>query len=225
MPTHFTAGVSDVTPGNPLYDMGRLDPTKYYIFWNDFSDPLLSTEWGITLVGTSTITFPDAGDGIARVTTDTAENEGVWMETLNETFLLASGRKTWLKARLSVGDAIQSDWVVGLHSTSATPQAATVRFLFESVDGSATVHFNNDNNTDDTDSATLVTMTDDNFVTLAAYYNGVDEIRLYVDEAAVDIMTGITVPAAEMGVGFGYINGTSGVETSDFDYVLVVQER
>jgi len=225
MPTHFTAGVSDVIPGNPLYELGRLDPTKYYIFWDDFVHPQLATEWSITLVGTSTLTFPDAGDGISRITTDVAENEGVWVETLNETFLLASGRKTWLKTRIQVGDAIESDWVVGLHSTSATPQAATMRFLFESVDGSATVHFNNDNNTADTDSATLVTMTDDAFVTLAAYYDGATTIELFANDARVDIMTGITVPAAEMGVGFGYINGAAGAETADVDYVLVVQER
>jgi hypothetical protein len=100
-----------------------------------------------------------------------------------------------------------------------------MRYIFESVDGSAAVYFNNDNNTTDSDSGTLHTMVDDTFVTLAAYYDGGTTIQLFVDEAPVATMTSITVPAAEMAVGFGYINGAAGAETTDVDYILVVKER
>ena len=74
-------------------------------------------------------------------------------------------------------------------------------------------------------SSTLVTLTDDTFVTLAAYYDGGTSIQLFVDDALVTTMTGITVPAAEMAVGFGYINGAAGAETADFDYIYVIKER
>ena len=130
-----------------------------------------------------------------------------------------------MKCRLSVGDAVQSDWLIGLHSTDTTPHDATMRYIFESVDGSANVYFNNDNDTTDSDSSTLVTLTDDTFVTLAAYYDGGTSIQLFVDDALVTTMTGITVPAAEMAVGFGYINGAAGAETADFDYIYVIKER
>ena len=30
MPTHFTNGVSNRAVGNPLYEWGYLDPTKYH---------------------------------------------------------------------------------------------------------------------------------------------------------------------------------------------------
>ena len=232
MPTHFTNGVSDVIPGNPLYELGRLDPTKYHIIWDDFITEPFATEWTLTVIeagaGNTLLSTPDEEGGLVRVTTAANENDGIWVQTIGETFLMAAGKQTWIKSRIQVGDAIQSDWVIGLHTTSTTPQSATMRFLFESVDGSAVVTFNNDNNTDDTDSAALVTMTDDTFVTLAAYYDGVDNIRLYVNDASVDVMTGITVPAgaaAEMAAGFGYINGAAGAETTDVDYILVVKER
>ena len=36
MPTHFTGGVSNVAVGNPLYEFGMLDPTKYHVIFDDF---------------------------------------------------------------------------------------------------------------------------------------------------------------------------------------------
>ena len=143
MPTHFTNGVSDVTPGNPLYEFGRLDPTKWLVAWDDFIHEPLSTEWTITATsggsGTSAISTPDVNGGLARITTAADENDGIFAQTIGEVFLLESGKKTFIKTRLQVGDATQSDLVVGLHSTDTTPQDATMRFLFESVDGAAAV--------------------------------------------------------------------------------------
>ena len=229
MPTHFTNGVSDVVTGNPLYELGVLDPTKYHTYWDDFDTTPIAAQWTLTATsagsGTSAITVPDADGGLARITTAANENDGIYAEWISETFKLESGKKTWMKCRLSVGDAAQSDWLIGLHSTDTTPHDATLRYIFESVDGSAAVYFNNDNNTTDSDSSTLHTMVDDTFVTLAAYYDGGTTIQLFVDDAPVSTMTGITVPAAEMAVGFGYINGAAGAETADVDYILVVKER
>tara|TARA_R110002126_G_scaffold23357_5_gene82027 strand:+ start:726 stop:1415 length:690 start_codon:yes stop_codon:yes gene_type:complete len=229
MPTHFSSGVSNVVTGNPLYELGVLDPTKYHTYWDDFDTTPIAAQWTLTATsagsGTSAITVPDADGGIARVTTAANENDGIYAEWISETFKLESGKKTWMKCRLSVGDAVQSDWLIGLHSTDTTPHDATMRYIFESVDGSANVYFNNDNDTTDSDSSTLVTLTDDTFVTLAAYYDGGTSIQLFVDDALVTTMTGITVPAAEMAVGFGYINGAAGAETADFDYIYVIKER
>jgi len=229
MPTHFTNGVSDVVTGNPLYELGVLDPTKYHTFWDDFDTTPIAAQWTLTATsagsGTSAITVPDADGGLARITTAANENDGIYAEWISETFKLESGKKTWLKCRLSVGDAAQSDWLIGLHSTDTTPHDATMRYIFESVDGSAAVYFNNDNNTTDSDSSTVATMADDTFITLSAYYDGVTSIQLFANDALVTTMSSITVPAAEMAVGFGYINGAAGAETADVDYILVIKER
>ena len=229
MPTHFTGGVSNVTSGNPLYEFGMLDPTKYHVFWDDFDTTPIAAQWTLTATsvgaGTSAITVPDADGGLARITTAANENDGIFAEWISETFKLEDGKKTFLKTRISVGDAIQSDWVVGLHSTDTTPQDATMRFLFESVDASAAVYFNVDDNTTDTDSATIATMADDTFITLAAYWDGIDAIKVYANDVLVDTMSSIDVPGAEMAVGFGYLNGAAGAETTDVDYILVAKER
>lgn len=224
-PTRFPSGVTNVAPNDPLAALGMLDPTKYHVFFDDFDRYDETNNWTPTAVGTSTAALADVDGGILRITTDDAENEGVWLETVAEGFLMEVGKKTWVKARFAVGDAIQSDMVFGLHSTSTTPQAAAMRFLFASDDGSAAMYFNIDDNSTDADSATVVTLADDVFVTVAAYYDGKGNVKLYANDVHVTTMTGVSIPGAEMGVGFGYINGASGVETTDVDYILVIKER
>jgi hypothetical protein len=162
---------------------------------------------------------------MALITSADNENDGIWAQKIGETFLMASGKQTWLKTRLSISDATQSDWVVGLHSTSTTPLAATMRWLFKSEDGAATVEFNNDNNTTDTDSGTIATMSDATFIELAAHWDGVNKIKCYADGVLVETMTSITIPGAEMAVGFGAINGSASVETTNVDYIFIAQER
>ena len=226
--THFS-GISNASRNSTLAAMGALDPTKFLTFWDDFIHEPLSTEWTITATsagsGTSALSTPDVHGGQARITTAANENDGLYAQTIGEVFLMDSSKKTWLKTRFQVGDATQSDLIVGLHSTDTTPHDATMRFLFESVDGSAALYFNNDNNSTDSDSGTVATLEDDTFVSVGAYYDGNGNIKLYLNDAHVTTMTSITPPGAEMAVGFGYINGAAGAETTDFDYIFVAQER
>ena len=120
---------------------------------------------------------------------------------------------------------MQSGWMVGLHSTDTTPRDATLRFFFESVDASADVYFNIDDNTTDADSSTIATLSDDTYITLAAYYDGVTSVELFADDVKITTMTDIGLPGAEMALGFGYWNGAAGAETTDFDYVFIAKER
>lgn len=228
-PTRFPSGVTNVASTNPLGMFGMPDPTKYHVFFDDFDTRPIAAQWTLTATsvgaGTSAITVPDADGGLARITTAANENDGIFAEWISETFLLEEGKKTFMKARFSVGDAIESDFVIGLHSTSTTPQSAAMRFLFESVDGAAGLYFNVDDNTTDADSGTVLTLADDTFVTVAAYYDGKGTIELFANDAKVATMSNVGIPGAEMAVGFGYLNGAAGAETTDIDYILVAKER
>lgn len=229
MPTHFTDGVSNVISSNPLYQFGMLDPTKYHIIFDDFDKLPIAANYTLTAIsggsGTSAITSQDVDGGVARLTTAADELDGISAEWLSESFLLESGKKTFIKTRLSVGDAVQSGWMVGLHSTDTTPRDATLRFFFESVDASADVYFNIDDNTTDADSSTIATLSDNTYITLAAYYDGVTSVELFADDVRITTMTDIGLPGAEMALGFGYWNGAAGAETTDFDYVFIAKER
>lgn len=227
-PSRFPSGVTNATPGSALGMFGMFDPTRYNLYFNDFNEDALA-DWTETAVsvgtGTSASVIADANGGIMRLTTAANENDGAWYESPGESWVIQAGKKAWLKCRIAVGDAIQSDWVFGFHSTSTTPQSASLRFLFVSDDGSAAVYFNVDDNTTDADSATVVTMADDTFVTLEAYYDGKGSIELFANGAKVATMTGVSVPAGEMALGIGYINGAAGAETTDFDYIFAAVER
>ncbi len=223
-PTRLPKGVTNVDKDSAMGMLGMLDPTKYHIWFDDFND-YLAAEWTVTASGTSPITLLDADGGLLRITTGTSENEGDFLEALSEVFLIESGKKTWIKARFRVGDAIQSDLMIGLHSTDSTPLDASMRFAFISEDGDASLFFNVDDDSTDSDSDTVATLTDDTFFTVGAYYDGKGDIKLFLNDAHITTMTDVDVPGAEMAVGFGYLNGTSGAETTDFDYILVIKER
>ena len=226
-PTRFPNGVTNVSRTADTYQLPTLDPTRYHIYFNDFDDDLVSWTETATSVGagTSAAAIADADGGILRITTAANENDGLFIESQGESFLIEEGKKTWIKARFALGDAIQSDFIIGLHSTSVTPQTATLRFLFESVDGSAALYFNVDDNTTDVDSDTVATLADDTFVTVAAYYDGKGNIELFLNDAKITTMTSVDVPGAEMAMGIGYLNGAAGAETTDIDYLMVVKER
>jgi hypothetical protein len=228
-PARFPNGLGTVPSTDPLGMFGMPDPTEYHTFFDDFDTTPIAAQWTLTATsvgaGTSAITVPDADGGLARITTAANENDGIFAEWISESFLVESGKKLWMKTRFQVGDAIQSDMVIGLHSTSTTPQAATMRFLFETVDGSAAMYFNVDDNTTDVDSGTVATLADDTFVTLGMYYDGKGTIELYANGAKITTMSDVGVPGAELAVGFGYLNGASGAETTDVDYILVAKER
>ena len=227
-PSRFTSGVTNRPKADPMGMLGMPDPTKFHTFFNDF-DVYTAGDWTETAVsvgtGTSAAAIADADGGIMRITTAANENDGLFIESQGESFLVESGKQMWIKARIAVGDAIQSDLILGLHSTDTTPLDATMRFAFISEDGSASLFFNVDDNTTDADSSTVATLADDTFIELGAYYDGAGSIELWADGAHITTMTSVGVPGAEMAIGIGYLNGAAGAETSDVDYITIVKER
>lgn len=226
-PTRFPAGVTNVSRASDTYMLPFADPTRHHVYFNDFDDDLVSWTETATSVGagTSAAAIADADGGMLRITTAANENDGLFIESQGESFKLEVGKKTWVKARFALGDAAQSDFIIGLHSTDATPLDATMRFAFISEDESAALFFNVDDNTTDADSSTVATLADDVFVTVCAYYDGKGTIEIYLNDALVTKMHDVGIPAAEMAIGIGYLNGAAGAETTDVDYIMVVKER
>lgn len=227
-PTRFPSGVTNVAKSSAMGQFLMADPSKVHMYFNDF-DVYTSGDWTETATsvgaGTSAAAIADADGGIMRITTAANEDDGLFLESQGESFLIESGKKTWIKARFSLGDATQSDFIIGLHSTDTTPLDATMRFAFISEDGDASLFFNVDDNTTDSDSSTVATLADDTFVTVGAYYDGNGNIELFLNDAKITTMTSVSVPGAEMAIGIGYLNGAAGAETTDIDYILVAKER
>jgi len=228
-PTRFPSGVTNVTKSNPLGMFGMPDPTSWHVYFNDFDEYNSTDNFTETATsagtGTSATSLADVNGGAVRITTAANDNDGLFAEKNGESFLIETGKKAFIKTRFRVGNAIQSDLIIGLHSTDTTPLDATLRFAFISEDGSASLFFNVDDNTTDEDSSSLVTLEDDTWVSVAAYYDGKGNIALYVNDVQQTTMTSVDVPGDLMAVGFGYLNGAAGAETTDIDYILVAVER
>lgn len=227
-PTRLPNGVTTVGKTDPLGMFTMPDPTSVHMYFNDF-DVYTSGDWTETATsvgtGTSASAVIDADGGVIRMTSAANENDGAFYESQGESWTIETGKKMWIKGRFRLSEATQSDFIFGLHSTSTTPQTAANRFLFESVDGSAALYFNSDDNTNDEDSNTVATLADATWVVLAAYYDGKGNVSLYADGVHVDTFTPTTLPTTELALGWGLLNGSAGAQTLDVDYMLVAKER
>lgn len=222
-PARFPSGVTNVSPTADTAQLPVPDPSSIHMYWNDF-DVYNADDWTVTATGTSPVALADADGGVLTITTGSTENDGDFLEAEGESFLLEAGKKAWVKARFKCNDVTQSDIIIGLHSTDTTPQDATLRFLFESVDGSANMYFNIDDNTTDSDS-TAFTLVDDTWVVVCAYYDGKGNVEIWVDGTKRSTMTSVGLPGAEMAIGFGCLTGEAAAQTFSLDYLLVAKER
>jgi len=223
-PVRFPSGVTTVGKTNPLSSFKAPDPAGMHMLWNEW-DHYTAADWIVTAVGTSPIALGDGDGGVLTVTTGGTEDDGDWVQTPVEGFLLEDGKKAWLKARVMFDVVDEMDFIFGLHSTSTTPQAAQSRFLFESVDGSAAVYFNNDDNTTDTDSSTVATLVADTWIELAAEWDGKGTVKLFADGVHITSLTSLDVPTEELALGFGCITGAAAAVVMSVDYILAAKER
>lgn len=223
-PVRYPNGVTNVGKIDPLGMLPILSPFKVACYANDFH-VYTAGDWTVTATGTSPVAVSDADGGVLTITTGATENDGDFLESQGESWTVETGKQLWLVAKVRMSDATESDFVFGLHSTSTTPQTAANRFLFEKVDGSAAIYFNSDDNTNDEDSATVATAVNATWVELAAHWDGKGNVELYADGVKKATFTPTTAPTTELALGFGFLSGTAGAMTCDFDYVMVAKER
>jgi len=227
-PVRYPNGVTNNTPTSATGFLPVPDPSNVQMYFNDFH-VYTAGDWTETATsvgtGTSASAISDAAGGVVTLTSAANENDGAFYESQGESWTITAGKKMWIKVRFKTSDATQSDIIFGLHSTSTTPQTAANRFLFESVDGSAAVYFNSDDNTNDEDSTTVATLADATWITLAAYYDGAGNVLLFADNVHITTFTPTTIPTTELALGWGQLNGSASVETLDVDYILVAKER
>lgn len=241
VPSRFPYGVTTAAKDSPLGMFGMLDPTKYHCYFNDF-DHFAVGDWTITTTeaGASSATeaLTDADGGVLLITNDAADNDCDWFQKVGESFLPASGKKLFFKARFKVSDATQSDWIMGLQITDTTPLAAggdgvTDGIFFQKDDGDTDIDFyvQKDSTTGQlTTTACTAAAAADTYMVLAFYFDGVRYVELWKDDAkvaTVDLTTTLAtyLPDTELTISFGIQNGEAVAKTMSIDYILVAQER
>lgn len=239
--TRFTYGITNVEKTSTLGEIGQLDPTKYHTYFNDF-DTFTAADWTITTTeagaGDATEALTDADGGVLLITNDAADNDCDWFQKVGESFLPASGKKLWFKAKFKVSDATQSDWIMGLQVTDTTPLAAggdgvTDGIFFQKDDGDTNIDFyvQKDATTGQlTSTAVTTAAADDTFMTVGFYFDGKRYVKVFKDDVHVytaDLTTTLStyLPNTELTISFGIQNGEAAPKTMSIDYIFVAQER
>ena len=223
--TNLTEGVTTATIVETLGSYLLPDPTKVHVFFDDF-DLYVAADWTVTEVGVATQALTDADGGKLLITNAAADDNSSFSQKVGESFLMAAGKQAWFKAKLQVSDATQSDFVMGLQITDTTPLAVTDGIYFQKDDGDTNIDFHVTKDSTSTDAlavGTLVAATD---IVLGFYYNGVDEIQVFVDDVRVINVAVTNLPDdEELTVSFGVQNGEAVAKTMTIDYILAAKER
>jgi hypothetical protein len=236
MPTHFTNGVSNTAVGDPLYEWGMLDPTKWHTYFNDFHT-YVAGDWTITTTeagaGSATEALADEAFGALLLTNAAGDNDLDFLQKVGESYQFVATKKLFFKARFKVSDATQSDWIMGLQITDTTPLDVTDGIFFQKDDGDTNIDFHVEKNNTATSSAAVGTNADDTYVTLAFAYEpgGKDgktesQFHVFVDGNRVASVANTNAPDDELlTVSFGIQNGEAVAKTMTIDYILASIER
>lgn len=227
--TKFPNGVSTANKNEPLAEYGLLDVTKFHTYFNDF-DTYVAGDWTITTVeagaGNATEALTDADGGVLLITNDDADNDSDFFNKVGESFLMETGKEAFFKARFKVSDATQSDFVIGMQITDTTPLDATDGIYFQKDDGDANLDFYVEKDGTASSATAIASVTDDTYITVAFYYNGIDAVEYYVDGVKAGSLAVTNLPDdEELTISFGIQNGEAVAKTMSIDYIFVAKKR
>lgn len=205
------------------------DVTKYV---NDFVggpgiDTAFDDEWTVTRVeagaGESTVTRTDGVGGELLITTDAADNDGINMQLIGESFKLASGNVVYFGARLKCSATTQNDFFIGLAITDTDILGGvTDRIGFEKLDGATAVKAMLEKDSTETLSGTLATL-DTSYHTYEFYFDGTN-VEFFIDGASVYVPATTNLPNdEELRISIHALAGEAIAKTFQVDWVRCVQ--
>jgi len=226
-PQRFTKGVTNVASDNPMNQLIIPDPTSVHLYYNDF-DNYVAGDWIVTETNAAaTEALTDADGGALLITNTAVDDDLVGMQLAKESFVFASGKKLWFKARLTLGDATQADCVVGLHVTDTSPVASAPSdgVYFRKDDGDTNWDFMVRASSVDISETAAIGAASTNAIALAFYFDGVDTFGYYVDGVKKGSVTTTSFPTTELNLSFCIQNGEAVAKTLTVDYVMSCKER
>lgn len=192
---------------------------------NDF-DTYNAAEWIVTetQVG-ATQALIDEDGGVLQLGNSAADDDLNAIQKVGESFLFELGKRTWFKSRFKISDATQSELIVGLQITDTTPTDVTDGVFFQKADGTdaLTLEVEKDNVATSTAVGTLV---DDTYVTAGFFYDGIETIEVFLNDALVGKSVITNLPDDEvLTISLAVLNGEAAAKDLSIDYVLASKER
>lgn len=235
-PVRYPSGVSTAAKTSVLANYPGQDPMKVFEYSNDF-DNYVAGDWTVTAVGASTAAMTDGAFGRLLLTTAAAENDGVQLQKVGEAFLPVAGKKMWFKTKFQVSAATESDFLFGIAVTDTTAIAAsgdgvTDGIFFQKDDGSTsvTLYCQKDTTTGQTSAASVATIVAATDIELAFEFDGVSNIKYWVDGVHKGNLSVTTTPSAflpdtECRVTMAFLTGAAAAITCSIDYIFAAIER
>ena len=234
--TNFPGGVTDASPDETMGSYVLQDPTSTHELFDDFNSLSVGTtgtDWLATKVGTTPTTVVASEEGSSiLITTSTGASDSCFLQWLGknasavaESFSPEAGRSCWFKTRVKTSDVILNNLVFGLQITDTTPLAVSDGLYFIKPSGAATVNFISAATSVLTTSTAIATMVNATYQTFGFYYNGVDSIKLFVNDLVVGGQGVTTLTAHTLALSFGIQNSTGVAQTMNVDYIFAAEER
>lgn len=223
--TRFPNGVINVGEDSMLADMGQLDPSKFFTFWEDFNY-YNANDWSVSAPSPNDVALVDEDFGVLRFNdaSGTAGFCGIFKP--NKFVTLVQGKKLWAQARLRVDDSSLSSWSFGLLGNGS---GQVVRINSELPAGSTpgyikvTVAANGG-----TDIDTYQSLPEsDEFFTVGFVFDGQQSVAFYLNGAKIaeaSFTQGLLANPFGMGITMVFTTDSQ-PHYGDVDYFLIARER
>lgn len=240
-PTRFPSGVTTVRKNDRFGQMPIPDPTKLQVYFNDFH-AYSADDWLETVVDTNTDngdarTIDATAGGVLNILNNDNASDSTNIAlggTGAEPFLLATGKRAWLGAKFSSTDVDKNFLAVALVPVSNVDLQGGlgndhVAIKVDGTDANIDVSVSKDGTA--TTSAAVGTVSDysegtNDLTEVVLYYNGADEIEVWVDNAKVDTLVTDNWPDdEEMTLQMEIHNTDAAADAMAVDWVLAAVER
>lgn len=194
-------------------------------------DTAFDDEWTVTRVeagaGESTMTRIDGIGGLARITTDAAENDGINAQLIGEAFELTADQFLYFGAfGVTLSDATQSDFFLGLAITDTDILGGiTDRIGFEKLDGVTDLKAMLEKDSVETLSGSLATLVDATPFTVEFFWDGANNrVEFFVNGASAYVPALTNLPNDEaLRITWQFLAGAAAAKTMDIDRLTVIQ--
>lgn len=194
-------------------------------------DTAFDDEWTVTRVeggtGESTITRVDGVGGLARITTDNVENDGINAQLIGEAFELTADQYLYFGAfGVTLSDATQSDFFLGLAITDTDILGGvTDRIGFEKLDGATALKCMVEKDSTETLSASLATLADATPFDIEFFWDGPNNrVEFFVNGASASVPAVTNLPNDEqLRLTWQFLAGAAAIKTMDIDRLTLIQ--
>ena len=229
-PARFPSGVTNVVSNDNLGQYGLPDPSKWHTFFDDF-DNFTAADWTITTVeagaAAATEALTDVDGGALLVTNDLADNDSDFFNKIGESFALVAGKRAIFKARWHIDDVLLASAIMGIQITDTTPLAVSdgLYFFLNDTEADGTLDFLVSGASTATTEIDVATMVNSSFIETGFFYNGDDEIQVFIDGNKIATVVTTNLPSTDLTVSFGVQNASAAARAMTIDYIFAAKER